>query len=148
MTRNIWTRALWGGIAGTIAGDLILLLGRIAGGVKIDLFGDLARLLTTAGVAKSPSGMILGFVVHLLFGTLWALFFTAMVRVFHSRHNTALGIVNGLILWLLWGLILPPARVAPAPWAMGTATTIFTLVQTLAYGLVVGYITSEDVVRA
>ncbi len=148
MTRNVWTRTLWGGIAGTVASDFILLLGRITGGMKIDLLGGLARLLTTTGVARSPSGMILGFVLHLLFGTLWALLFTAIVRVFHSRHNAVAGIVNGLVLWLLWGLVLPPTGLAPAPWAMGTATTIFTLAQTLAYGIIVGYLTSEDVVRA
>ncbi|MGI6644068.1 MAG: DUF6789 family protein [Bacillota bacterium] len=147
MTRNIWTRALWGGVIGTVASDIILLIGRATGALRTDLMAGLANLFTTSHVANTTSGMILGFVIHLLFGALWALLFTSVIRALHSRHNLVAGIINGLILWLLWGITLPPAGVASAPWSSGTATTLFTLASTLAYGIIVGYFTSEEVVR-
>ncbi len=147
LTRNMWTRALWGGIIGTVASDIILLLGRGTGAVRIDVLAGLANLFTSTALSKTPSGMILGFVVQLLFGAVWAVLFTAVVRAFHSRHNTVAGIINGLLLWLLWGLILPLTNVASAPWAQGTATTLFSLAATLAYGVILGYITSDAVVK-
>lgn len=64
--RNVWTRALWGGVVGVLVMDAILLLGRAGGWVRTNLLTALASPLTTPGVAASPSGMILGFVVHIL----------------------------------------------------------------------------------
>jgi len=146
--RNMWTRSLWGGVAGVVAKDLILLIGRSGGWLKLNLLASIASLFTTRGMASTPSGSILGFVVHVLWGALWALLFTAVVRAFHSRHNVIAGVINGLVVWLLWGLVLPPAGMGPRPWNVDTATTLFTLVGTLAYGLIVGYAVSEEALEA
>lgn len=144
---NIWTRALWGGITGIIAQDIIMVIGRAGGWVKLNLLASIAALLTSRSMSTTPSGMIVGFVVHLLIGAAWALLFTAVVRAFHSRHNIIAGIINGLLIWLLWGLLLPPLGMGPRPWGVDTATTLFTLAGTLAYGLIVGYAVSEQAQR-
>ncbi len=70
--RNLWTRALWGGVTGIAAMDIILGIGRRAGLVKLNLLGGLAGLVSARGVAYSASGGILGFVIHMLTGVLWA----------------------------------------------------------------------------
>lgn len=147
MTRNIWTRTLWGGVIGIVAADLLLAIARAAGGMQVNLLAGLADLVAARWVAYTPSGMILGFVIHLLAGALWALLFAAVIRSFNSRHNLVAGAISGLILWLLWGLALPPLGISPAPWAAGTATTVISLVSTLLYGLIVGYAVSEEAVR-
>jgi len=144
--KNIWTRALWGGAAGIVAMDAILILGRAAGWVRSNLLSSLASPFTTRGIASSPSGMILGFVIHVLLGALWAVLFTAVIRAFRSRHNVIAGIINGLLIWLLWGVLFPPLGLGPAPWNLGTSTTAFTLASTLAYGLILGWFTSEEFV--
>ncbi|HHW18588.1 MAG TPA: hypothetical protein GXX30_06780 [Firmicutes bacterium] len=146
--RNLWTRALWGGVIGVIVKDAILLLGRGTGWVKTNLLASIAGIVTSRATAASPSGMILGFVIHVLWGAVWALLFTAVVRAFHSRHNIIAGIINGLVVWLLWGLVLPPLGMGTQPWILGTATTVFTLLACLAYGLAVGYAVSEEAVLA
>ncbi len=146
MTRNIWTRALWGGVIGVIAEDLVFAIGRAGGWMRINLLSALAGVITSRPVASSPSGMILGFVVHVLASILWALIFTAVIRAFHSRHNLVAGLISGLLMWLLWGLTLTPAGITPAPWTMGTPTTIFTLVGTLAHGVAIGWAVSEEAV--
>lgn len=147
MTRNLWTRAMWGGVAGIVASDLILTVARASGGMKVNLLAGLANLVAAKWVSNTPSGMILGFVLHLLAGVLWALIFASVVRALHSRHNLIAGAINGLLLWLLWGLVLPPLGITPAPWAAGTATTVFSLLAILSYGLAVGYAVSEEAVR-
>lgn len=146
--RNIWTRALWGGAVGIVAMDAILLLGRAGGWVRYNLLSSLASPFTTRGVAFSPSGMILGFVIHILVGAVWALLFTAVIRAFRSRHNVIAGVINGLLVWLLWGILFPPLGLGSAPWNLGTSTTAFTLAASLAYGLVLGWFTSEEFMRA
>lgn len=143
--RNLWTRALWGGVTGIAAMDIILGAGRRAGLVKLNLLGGLAGLISTRGVAYSASGGILGFVIHMLIGVLWALIFALGVRNFRSRHNLVLGIINGLLIWLLWGLILPPLGITAQPWSLGISTTIITLLASLAYGVATGYTLSEDI---
>lgn len=75
MTRNLWTRALWGGVIGTVIQDAILLIGRGAGWVKTNMLSSLARLFTSQGVSNTPSGQILGFVVHILAGAILAIIF-------------------------------------------------------------------------
>jgi len=145
--RNLWTKALWGGIVGIVLKDMILLIGRSAGWVRLNLLASIADVFTARTVAFSPSGMILGFVIHLLWGAAWALLFTAAIRVLHSRHNLIAGIINGLLVWLLWGLVLPPAGMGPQPWVLGTPTTLVTLLASLAYGLSVGYAVSEEAVQ-
>jgi hypothetical protein len=147
LTRNIWTRALWGGVVGIVVEDAILLVGRGAGWVKLDMLAIMARLLTSSTVAATPSGMILGFVIHLLAGAILALIFAALVRALHSRHNIISGLIYGLLLWILMGAALGPSGVSSAPWSLGTPTTLFTLVAALAYGLVLGYAVSEEAVR-
>lgn len=147
MPRNIWTRALWGGLLGTTAQDLILWIGQAGGWVKLSLLPSLASLVAPRGVAWSPSGTVLGFVIHLIAGTAWALLFTSFVRTLGSRHNMVAGLFNGLLLWLLWGIALPPAGITPAPWSVNTATTLFSLASTVAYGLVVGYCVSAEAIR-
>jgi len=147
MTRNIWTRALWGGVIGITAADLLLAIARAAGGMQVNLLAGLADLVAAQWVAYSPSGMILGFVIHLLAGALFALLFAAIIRSFNSRHNLIAGAITGLLLWLIWGLALPPLGITPAPWAAGTATTIISLLSTLIYGLILGYAVSEEAVR-
>lgn len=142
--RNLWTRALWGGVTGIALMDIILGIGRSAGLVKLNLLGGLANLVSASGVAYSTSGAILGFVIHLLAGVLWALLFAVVVRNMHSRHNLILGLINGLVVWLLWGLILPPLEITPQPWSLGTPNTIVTPIASLAYGLATGIATSED----
>lgn len=142
--RNLWIRSLWGGITGIIAMDIILGIGRSAGLVKLNLLGGLADLVTTQGVAYSTSGTILGFVIHLLIGVLWALVFAIAVRNLHSRHNIILGVINGLVVWLFWGLLLPLLGITPQPWSLGTSTTIMTLIASLAYGFATGFATSEE----
>jgi uncharacterized membrane protein YagU involved in acid resistance len=124
--------------------DIILGIGRSAGLVQLNLLGGLADLVSTGGVAYSTSGAILGFVIHLLAGVLWALLFAVIVRNLHSRHNLILGLINGLVVWLLWGLILPPLGITPQPWSLGTPNTIMTLIASLVYGLATGIATSED----
>jgi uncharacterized membrane protein YagU involved in acid resistance len=146
LTSNIWIRALWGGVIGVTVSDIILVLGRAAGAVGLNLLGSLAYLFTTQGVAYTPSGMILGFVIHLLLGALWALVFASVVRAFHSRHNVIAGLINGLLVWLVWGLALPPMGLGPQPWSIGTSTTVLTLISSLAYGLIVGYTVSEEAI--
>lgn len=145
--RNVWTRALWGGVVGVLVMDAILLLGRAGGWVKTNLLTALASPLTTPGVAASPSGMILGFVVHILLGAVWATLFTAVIRSFRSRHNIIAGIINGLLIWLLWGILFPPLRLGASPWSLGTSTTAFTLTATIAYGVILGWFTSEEFLR-
>ena len=147
MTRNIWTRALWGGVIGIAVEDAILLLGRSAGLVKLNMLAIMARLLTSASVSTTTSGMILGLVIHLLAGAILALVFAATVRTLHSRHNIIAGLIFGLLLWTLMGAALAPSNISSAPWSLGTPTTIFTLVATLAFGLVIGYAVSEEAVR-
>jgi hypothetical protein len=147
LTRNIWTRALWGGVVGIVVEDAILLVGRGAGWVKLDMLAIMARLLTSSTVAATPSGMILGFAIHLLAGAILALIFAALVRALHSRHNIIGGLIYGLLLWILMGAALGPSGVSSAPWSLGTPTTLFTLVAALAYGLVLGYAVSEEAVR-
>ncbi|MGI6631779.1 MAG: DUF6789 family protein [Bacillota bacterium] len=147
MTRNIWTRALWGGVIGTIVQDAILLIGRGAGWVQINMLASLSRLFTTEGVAWTPSGQVLGFVVHILMGAILALIFAAIVRALHSRHNLISGLIFGLLMWLAWGAAAGPSGIATAPWNAGTATTLFTLVGSLAYGLILGYAVSEEAIR-
>jgi uncharacterized membrane protein YagU involved in acid resistance len=142
--KNIWTRALWGGIVGVIVADAILYLGRAAGWMQINILSSLASLFTTQGIASSTSGMILGFVIHLLLGIAWAIIFTAIILAFRSRHNIVAGVVNGLIVWLIWGLLFPPLGLGPGPWNMGTATTMITLLSALSYGLIVGYAVSIE----
>jgi len=127
--------------------DAILLVGRGAGWVKLDMLAIMARLLTSSTVAATPSGMILGFVIHLLAGAILALIFAALVRALHSRHNIIGGLIYGLLLWILMGAALGPSGVSSAPWSLGTPTTLFTLVAALAYGLVLGYAVSEEAVR-
>lgn len=147
MTRNIWTRALWGGVVGIIAQDAILLVGRAAGWVKTNMLSSLSRLFTTEVVSGTPSGQVLGFVVHVLAGAILALIFAAIVRALHSRHNLVGGIIFGLLIWLAWGALSAPSGIASAPWNAGTSTTIFTLLGSLAYGLILGYAVSEEAVR-
>lgn len=142
--RNLWTRALWGGVTGIVAMDIILGIGRSAGLVKLNLLGGLADLVSTGGVAYSTSGAILGFVIHLLIGVLWALIFAIIIRNLHSRHNIILGVMNGLVVWLFWGLLLPPLGITPQPWSLGTPNTIMTLLASLAYGFATGFATSEE----
>lgn len=142
--KNIWTRALWGGIVGVIVSDAILYLGRAAGWMQINILSALASLFTTQGIASTLSGMILGFVIHLLLGIAWAIIFTAIILAFRSRHNIVAGVVNGLIVWLIWGLLFPPLGLGTGPWNMGTATTIITLLAALSYGLIVGYAVSIE----
>lgn len=148
MMRNLWTRALWGGITGIAAMDIILGIGRSAGLVKLNLLGGLADLVSTGGIAYSTSGAILGFVIHLLAGVLWALLFAVIARKLHSGHNLILGLINGLVVWLLWGLILPPLGITPQPWSLGTPNTIMTLIASLVYGLATGIATSEDLLAS
>lgn len=145
--RNLWTKALWGGIVGIVLKDVILVIGRSAGWVRLNLLASIADVFTAKTVAFSPSGMILGFVIHLLWGAAWGLLFAAAVRALHSRHNLIAGIINGLLVWLLWGLVLPPAGMGPQPWVLGTSTTLMTLIASLAYGLSVGYAVSEEAVQ-
>lgn len=147
MTRNIWTRALWGGVIGTVVQDAILLIGRGAGWVKTNMLASMSRLFTTDAVSRTPSGQILGFVIHVLAGAILALVFAAIVRALHSRHNLVGGIIFGLLMWLAWGAASAPSRLASAPWSLGTPTTIFTLVAGLAYGLILGYAVSEEAIR-
>jgi uncharacterized membrane protein YagU involved in acid resistance len=147
LTRNLWTRALWGGVIGTVAQDLILLIGRGAGWVKTNMLSSLARLFTTQSVSTTPSGQILGFVVHILTGAILALIFAAIIRALHSRHNLIGGVIFGLIMWLAWGALLAPSGLASAPWSLGTPTTLFTLAGSLAYGLILGYAVSEEAVK-
>lgn len=147
MTRNLWTRALWGGVIGTAIQDAILLIGRGAGWVKTNMLSSLARLFTSQGVSNTPSGQILGFVVHILAGAILAIIFAAIVRALHSRHNLVSGIIFGLLMWLAWGAISAPSGLASAPWSLGTPTTLFTLAGSLAYGLVLGYAVSEEAIR-
>ena len=143
--RNLWTRALWGGVLGTSAMDIILGIGKTSGLVRLNLLGGLADLVSTRSIAYSTSGTILGFVIHLLAGVLWALVFATTIRNLHSRHNLILGIINGLLVWLLWGLVLPPLGITPQPWSLGTSNTIVTLLACLTYGLATGLATSEEV---
>lgn len=147
MTRNIWTRALWGGVIGTIAQDAILLIGRGAGWVKTNMLASLSRLFTTEAVARTSSGQVLGFVIHILAGSLLALLFTAIVRSLHSRHNLVAGLIFGLLMWLAWGAASAPSGLASAPWSLGTSTTLFTLAGSLSYGLILGYAVSEEAIR-
>lgn len=147
MTRNLWTRALWGGVIGTVVQDIILLIGRAAGWVKTNMLSALARLFTTQGVSTTPSGQILGFVVHILLGAILAIIFAAIIRTLHSRHNLIGGVIFGLLMWLAWGALSVPSGLASAPWSLGTPTTIFTLAGSLAYGLILGYAVSEEAVR-
>lgn len=146
--RNIWTRALWGGAAGVAVMDAILLLGRAGGWVRSNLLAALASPFTTPGVSASASGMILGFVIHVILGAIWATLFTGLVRAFRSRHNVIAGIINGLVIWLLWGILFPPLGLGAAPWNLGTSTTAFTLVASLAYGIILGWFTSEEFLGA
>ncbi len=148
MTRNIWTRALWGGLIGVAVEDLIFAIGRAGGWMRINVLSALSGLITNRPIALSPSGMILGFVIHVLISMVWALIFTGVVRAFHSRHNIVGGLISGLVVWLLWGLLFGPAGITPAPWAMGTSTTLFTLVGTLAHGTLLGWAVSEAAVAA
>ena len=141
--RNLWTRALWGGVAGITAMDIILGIGRSAGLVQLNLLGGLADLVSTSS-SLFYQRRNLGFVIHLLTGVLWALLFAVVVRNLHSRHNLILGLINGLVVWLLWGLILPPLNISPQPWSLGTPNTIITLIASLVYGLATGIATSED----
>lgn len=147
MTRNLWTRALWGGVIGIVVEDAILLIGRSAGWVRLNMLAIMARLLTSAGVSTTTSGMILGFAIHLLAGAILALIFAAIVRALHSRHNIISGLIFGLLLWIAMGAAFSPSSIAAAPWSLGTPTTIFTLVAALAYGLILGYAASEEAVR-
>ncbi len=146
MSRNIWTRALWGGVMGTVVKDAIMLLGRSAGWIRVNWLAAMARLFTTAGVSTTSSGMILGFVIDLLAGAILAAIFAAIVRSFHSRHNIIAGLIFGLLLWLVAGAAFAPSGISPAPWSMGTGTTLGTLVAMLAYGLVLGWLVSEETV--
>ena len=146
MTRNIWTRALWGGVVGTVVKDAIMLLGRSAGWIKVNWLAAMARLFTTAGVSTTSSGMILGFVIDLLMGAILAIIFVGIVRSFHSRHNIIAGLIYGLLLWLIAGAAFAPSGIASSPWSLGTSTTIGTLIAMLAFGLVLGWMVSEDVV--
>jgi hypothetical protein len=146
LSRNLWTRALWGGVLGTVVKDAILLIGRGAGWVRINWLASMARLFTTAGVAATASGMILGFVIDLLAGAILALIFGALVRALHSRHNLIAGLIFGLLLWLIAGAVFAPSGISPAPWSMGTSTTIATLVAMLSFGLVLGWTVSEEAV--
>ncbi len=145
MTRNIWTRALWGGVVGTVVKDAIMLIGRSAGFIRVNWLAAMARLFTTAGVSTTSSGMILGFVIDLLIGAVLAIIFVGIVRAFHSRHNIVAGLIYGLLLWLIAGAALAPSGISSAPWSLGTGTTIGTLVAMLAFGLVLGWMVSEDV---
>jgi uncharacterized membrane protein YagU involved in acid resistance len=147
LTRNLWTRALWGGVIGTVVQDIILLLGRGAGWVKTNMLSSLARLFTTQGVSVTPSGQILGFVVHVLAGAILAIIFAAIIRALHSRHNLIGGLIFGLLMWLAWGALSAPTGLASAPWSLGTPTTLFTLAGSLVYGLVLGYAVSEEAIR-
>lgn len=144
MSRNIWTRALWGGVIGTIVKDLILIAGRSAGWIGVNWLAAMARLFTTAGVSTTSSGMILGFVIDLLLGAILAIIFASIVRSFHSRHNIVAGLIFGLLLWLVAGAIFAPTGLSAAPWSMGTGSTIGTLVAMLAYGLSLGWMVSEE----
>ncbi|MGE5580520.1 MAG: DUF6789 family protein [Bacillota bacterium] len=146
MSRNIWTRALWGGIIGTAVKDAIMLVGRSAGWIRVNWLAAMARLFTTAGVSTTSSGMILGFVIDLLLGAILAIIFVGIVRAFHSRHNIIAGLIYGLLLWLIAGAAFAPSGIAAAPWTLGTGTTVGTLIGMLAYGLVLGWMVSEDVV--
>lgn len=146
MSRNIWTRALWGGVVGTVVKDAILMLGRSAGWVRVNWLAAMARLFTTAGVSTTSSGMILGFVIDLLMGAILAVIFAAIVRSFHSRHNIIAGLIYGLLLWLVAGAAFAPSGIAASPWSMGTGTTIGTLVAMLSFGLVLGWTVSEEAV--
>jgi len=147
LTRNLWTRALWGGVIGTVAQDVLLLIGRGAGWVQTNMLSALARLFTTQAVSTTPSGQILGFVVHILIGALLAIIFAAITRALHSRHNLIGGVIYGLLIWLAWGALSAPSGLASAPWSLGTPTTLFTLAGSLAYGLILGYAVSEESVR-
>ena len=147
MMRNLWTRALWGGITGIAAMDIILGIGRSAGLVKLNLLGGLADLVSTGGIAYSTSGAILGFVIHLLAGVLWALLFAVIARKLHSGHNLILGLINGLVVW-------PPGTDPSASGnysttvESGTPNTIMTLIASLVYGLATGIATSEDLLAS
>lgn len=88
----------------------------------------------------------MGFVVHLLGGALGAIIFAAIVRALHSRHNLVAGIVFGLVAWLAWGALGSVGGLSPAPWNQGTSETLFTLLGSLSYGTVLGWITSDAAV--
>jgi len=147
LSRNLWTRALWGGVIGIVAKDAILLIGRGAGWVKVNWLAAMARPFTSPGVASTSSGMILGFVIDLLVGAILALVFAAIMRALHSRHNVIGGLIYGLLLWVIAGAAFAPSGISPAPWSVGTSTTITTLIAMLAFGLVLGWTTSEEAAR-
>jgi hypothetical protein len=126
--------------------DAILLIGRGAGWVRINWLAAMARPFTSAGVAATPSGMILGFVIDLLAGAILALIFAAIVRALHSRHNIVAGLIFGLLLWVIAGVAFAPSGISSAPWSVGTSTTIVTLAAMLVYGLVLGWAVSEEAV--
>ena len=83
--RNLWTRAL-GGVTGIAAMDIIWNRQK-SGLVKLSFLEDW-RTYKHPGVALCRGG-ILGFVIHMLIGVLWALIFALAVRKFRSRHNVA-----------------------------------------------------------
>lgn len=147
MTRNLWTRVLWGGVIGITVEDLILIIGRGAGWVKLNVLAIMARVLTSPGVSVTTSGMILGFVIHLIEGAILALIFAAIVRALHSRHNIIGGLIYGLVLWIIMGAVFRTPSISAALWSFGTPTTVTTLIGALAYGLILGYAASEEAVR-
>lgn len=140
---NSWTRATWGGIAGILVKDLLYWIARAAGWLKLNILGAMARLVTSERVAYSPSGQILGLVMHLILGTVIALLFCVFVKAIHSKNNIITGIVLGLVIWLAYGLSSPSLGFGPSPWVAGTGSTLVTLAGNIMYGAIVGYAVTD-----
>ncbi len=99
--------------------------------------GDLTAAQVTASFAPPmTSGPPAGFLLHLATAGIYGLIFGALTRTLQRRRILGLGVVYGLILWLLARTILLPLADSPL---LALPAAGFLLAH-LAYGLVLGFI--------
>lgn len=129
--------ALWGGIAG-IAGGLVFFLVWLlaAGPLVVQVLESIA--LGTTHITNPVIGFASHIVISIIIGILYAEVLSMWMSRPRYRHAILPGLLNGVIWWVIGGLVILPLLLGMPPQfaAAFTPTALVDLAAHLVYGVV------------
>ena len=138
--RGLVSLAVWGGLAGIAGGVVFALVWLLAAGPLVIQVLDSISLATTR-IVNPVLGMVAHMVISGAFGVTYSVsvsnLFSARLRY---RRAMALGLLYGILWWILGGLVLLPVLLGHAPQFAAAFTPPFLV--DLAAHLVYGAVTA------
>ena len=134
--------AVDGLISGVVAGSLMAVFLLVAGGLAGKGFADVLRQFDPGAVPAPLTGAVTHLAVSAVYGILFASLFRPIVRLWGRLPDWLLGLVYGLLLWLLAATITAARAGLGTGWLQDIPAAQLAAAH-LIYGLALGWFVSR-----